>query len=229
MMLSRIAERFYWFGRYLERAENTARLLLSYSDMVLDLPLKSRVSWYQLGDGTRPHTHFYPPHPHALHHPHPSFPPLPSSDLLRGLGSSEKSKLTVNKRIEAFSGNEGEVIFPVKTFQDEKLVELVGADIQIDAPVRFNKVVIFNAKVSNFFAKIRRRMPMDNDPLVIPPASFVVEEAGPDPGPVALDILQVIQRRMRKILCQGFRGINARMHHNEIACGKVALKVPNEA
>ena len=48
MMLSRIAERFYWFGRYLERAENTARLLLTYSDMVLDLPLKSRVSWYQL-------------------------------------------------------------------------------------------------------------------------------------------------------------------------------------
>ncbi len=48
MMLSRIAERFYWFGRYLERAENTARLLLSYSDMVLDLPLRSRVGWYQL-------------------------------------------------------------------------------------------------------------------------------------------------------------------------------------
>ncbi len=48
MMLSRIAERFYWFGRYLERAENTARLLLTYSDMVLDLPLKSRVNWFQL-------------------------------------------------------------------------------------------------------------------------------------------------------------------------------------
>lgn len=58
MMLSRIAERFYWFGRYLERAENTARLLLSYSDMVLDLPLKSRVSWYQLVEITGSQTTF---------------------------------------------------------------------------------------------------------------------------------------------------------------------------
>ncbi len=48
MMLSRVAESFYWYGRYLERAENTARLMLSYADMILDLPLKSRVDWDQL-------------------------------------------------------------------------------------------------------------------------------------------------------------------------------------
>ncbi|MGJ8669784.1 MAG: alpha-E domain-containing protein [Oceanococcus sp.] len=47
-MLSRVAESFYWFGRYVERAENTARLILNYSDLVLDLPLRSKVEWYQL-------------------------------------------------------------------------------------------------------------------------------------------------------------------------------------
>ena len=37
-MLSRVAERLYWFGRYLERAESTARLLSVYTNLLLDLP-----------------------------------------------------------------------------------------------------------------------------------------------------------------------------------------------
>ena len=37
-MLSRVAERLYWFGRYLERAESTARLLSVYTNLVLDVP-----------------------------------------------------------------------------------------------------------------------------------------------------------------------------------------------
>ncbi len=37
-MLARTAERMYWFARYLERAENTARLLLVNTNLVLDLP-----------------------------------------------------------------------------------------------------------------------------------------------------------------------------------------------
>lgn len=38
MMLSRVAERMYWFGRYLERIENTARLINVNTNLVLDLP-----------------------------------------------------------------------------------------------------------------------------------------------------------------------------------------------
>lgn len=37
-MLSRVAERMYWFGRYIERAECTARLLSVNTNLVLDLP-----------------------------------------------------------------------------------------------------------------------------------------------------------------------------------------------
>ena len=36
-MLSRVAERMYWFGRYAERAENTARLINVNTNLVLDL------------------------------------------------------------------------------------------------------------------------------------------------------------------------------------------------
>ncbi|WP_250462727.1 alpha-E domain-containing protein [Microbulbifer litoralis] len=47
-MLSRVAERIYWTARYLERAENTARLVNVYSKMLLDLPGGVDIGWYNL-------------------------------------------------------------------------------------------------------------------------------------------------------------------------------------
>jgi uncharacterized alpha-E superfamily protein len=44
-MLSRVAERVYWLGRFLERTENTARLLLVRHNAVLDLPKEVQPSW----------------------------------------------------------------------------------------------------------------------------------------------------------------------------------------
>jgi uncharacterized alpha-E superfamily protein len=51
MMLSRVAERMYWFGRYIERAENTARLLNVNTNLMLDLP-KVKFIWNSLIDIT---------------------------------------------------------------------------------------------------------------------------------------------------------------------------------
>ena len=47
-MLSRAAERVYWAGRYLERAENTARIVQQYSQLLLDLPPEVEVGWQEL-------------------------------------------------------------------------------------------------------------------------------------------------------------------------------------
>jgi len=47
-MLSRAAERVYWTGRYLERAENTARIVQQYSQLLLDLPEEVGVGWSEL-------------------------------------------------------------------------------------------------------------------------------------------------------------------------------------
>lgn len=47
-MLSRAAERVYWTGRYLERAENTARIVQQYSQLLLDLPAEAGVEWSEL-------------------------------------------------------------------------------------------------------------------------------------------------------------------------------------
>ena len=44
-MLSRVADRCYWLARYLERAENSARLVKVYSSLMLDLPSSTRLDW----------------------------------------------------------------------------------------------------------------------------------------------------------------------------------------
>jgi uncharacterized alpha-E superfamily protein len=45
MMLSRVAENLYWLARYLERAENTARLINATTMVLLDLPRGASFGW----------------------------------------------------------------------------------------------------------------------------------------------------------------------------------------
>jgi uncharacterized alpha-E superfamily protein len=44
-MLSRVAENLYWMARYVERAENTARLISATSQVLLDLPRGASFGW----------------------------------------------------------------------------------------------------------------------------------------------------------------------------------------
>jgi len=47
-MLSRVAERVYWMARYTERAENTARIINVYTNLLLDLPRNKAIGWHSL-------------------------------------------------------------------------------------------------------------------------------------------------------------------------------------
>ncbi len=47
-MLSRVAERIYWAARYLERVENTARLVSVYDNLLFDLPRSVNIGWFNL-------------------------------------------------------------------------------------------------------------------------------------------------------------------------------------
>jgi uncharacterized alpha-E superfamily protein len=47
-LLSRVAESVYWAGRYLERAETTARLVHFHTKLFLDLPKAAGVGWTPL-------------------------------------------------------------------------------------------------------------------------------------------------------------------------------------
>lgn len=44
-MLSRVAERVYWMARYIERAEDTARLVAAYNHLVMDVPRGTQPGW----------------------------------------------------------------------------------------------------------------------------------------------------------------------------------------
>lgn len=48
MLLSRVADSLYWGARYLERAEDTARIIRSYTDVIVDLPTSVASSWTPL-------------------------------------------------------------------------------------------------------------------------------------------------------------------------------------
>lgn len=49
-MLSRVAENVYWMARYLERAEGSARLVATSSQMLFDLPRETPLSWGTMVD-----------------------------------------------------------------------------------------------------------------------------------------------------------------------------------
>jgi uncharacterized alpha-E superfamily protein len=51
-VLSRVAQNVYWLARYLERAENTARLVNVNANLLLDLPPEYRPGWSALIDIT---------------------------------------------------------------------------------------------------------------------------------------------------------------------------------
>ena len=48
MLLSRVADNVYWGARYLERAEDTARVVRNFTDLILDLPRGVASTWEPL-------------------------------------------------------------------------------------------------------------------------------------------------------------------------------------
>jgi len=64
-MLARAAENLYWMARYLERAENTARLINSTTHVLLDLPLGATFGWATLIEIAGLDNLFHENHPDA--------------------------------------------------------------------------------------------------------------------------------------------------------------------
>jgi uncharacterized alpha-E superfamily protein len=48
MLLSRVADHLFWGARYLERAECTARIVRTYTEVIVDLPKGLKLSWEPL-------------------------------------------------------------------------------------------------------------------------------------------------------------------------------------
>lgn len=48
MLLSRVADRLYWGARYAERAQCTARIVRTYTELMVDLPISVHTTWEPL-------------------------------------------------------------------------------------------------------------------------------------------------------------------------------------
>lgn len=58
-MLSRVAQNLYWMSRYVERAEDTARLINVNTNLLLDLPRSAQFGWEPLIYITGSHERFF--------------------------------------------------------------------------------------------------------------------------------------------------------------------------
>ncbi len=61
-MISRVADHCFWFGRYLERAESTARVLAVTENLALDAELSAEQSWLPVVIVSGEHAHFTKKH-----------------------------------------------------------------------------------------------------------------------------------------------------------------------
>ncbi len=62
MLLSSVAERVYWFARYVERVENTARMILVNNNLLMDMPRNSTLGWAPIVSITGIPEKFYEKH-----------------------------------------------------------------------------------------------------------------------------------------------------------------------
>jgi uncharacterized alpha-E superfamily protein len=65
MLLSSVAERVFWFARYVERVENTARIILVNNNLLLDMPRNSTLGWDPIVSITGLADRFYETHKEA--------------------------------------------------------------------------------------------------------------------------------------------------------------------
>lgn len=77
MLLSRVAGRIYWAARYIERAEDTARLVRAHGELVADLPPQVETHWEPLVAVVGSDVRYRDSNGHALAPPVPS--PRPQS------------------------------------------------------------------------------------------------------------------------------------------------------
>jgi uncharacterized alpha-E superfamily protein len=97
MLLSRVAEHLYWAGRYLERAEATARLVRTHTELFIDLPRRAGLGWAPLLAVTGTHEVFADHHEHVMEEDVASF--LLSDTVHQGSVVSSLDQARANLRV----------------------------------------------------------------------------------------------------------------------------------
>lgn len=101
-MLSRVASSIYWMGRYLERAENTARIINVNSHLLLDLPRRIQLGWEPIVDILSNRDLFYSSYDEASEHNVVSFMVSDQnnpSSIISSLSSARENARTIREII----------------------------------------------------------------------------------------------------------------------------------
>ncbi|WP_336244821.1 alpha-E domain-containing protein [Shewanella sp. SG41-4] len=101
-MLSRVASTLYWQARYLERAENTARIINVNSHLLLDLPKSVVLGWEPIVDILSNRELFYSLHDDATEHAVISFMVTDKanpSSIISSLSAARENARTIREII----------------------------------------------------------------------------------------------------------------------------------
>ena len=112
MLLSRVAARIYWAARYIERAEDTARLVRAHGELMADLPTQVQARWEPLVSVVGSERHF---RDHTGLAPSPSQLQTQSQSQSQSNGSAppEHIELTVVRFLVSDRDNPGSVVSSV--------------------------------------------------------------------------------------------------------------------
>lgn len=118
-MLSRVASTIYWTARYLERAENTARLINVNSHLLLDLPRSVILGWEPIVDILSNRDLFYALHEEANEHAVVSFmvtEKANQSSIVSSLSAARENARTIREIIprEAWEQINGLYLFAME-------------------------------------------------------------------------------------------------------------------
>jgi uncharacterized alpha-E superfamily protein len=148
-MLSRVASTIYWMARYLERAENTARLINVNSHLLLDLPRSVVLGWEPIVDILSNRELFYALHEQASEHAVVSFivtDKANPSSIISSLSAARENARTIRE------------IIPREAWEQINTLYLFATENQHDAFSRrqrynyLNRIILANQTITGMLA-----------------------------------------------------------------------------
>jgi len=148
-MLSRVASNIFWLGRYLERAENTARIINVNSNLLLDLPKQIKLGWEPLLDIVSERDYF-----------HKSYKVASEENIVNFMVADFNNPSSILSSLNAARENARTIreIIPREAWEQINTLYLLAKENQKEALNRrhrysyLNKIIVANQAVTGILA-----------------------------------------------------------------------------
>lgn len=148
-MLSRVASNLFWLGRYLERAENTARIINVNSNLLLDLPRNIRLGWGPIVDIVSSHEEF-----------DKAYDEVNEDNVISFMVADSKNPSSISSALELARENARTIreIIPREAWEQINSLYLLAKESQEDAFNRrhrytyLNKIILANQTITGLMS-----------------------------------------------------------------------------